>query len=51
MASPNRIPVTVLTGSPGAGKTTSLDRILSEHHGQRIAVLESKLGGIGIGQL
>jgi G3E family GTPase len=42
------IPVTVLTGFLGAGKTTLLNRILREHHGQRIAVVENEFGEIGV---
>lgn len=37
-----RIPVTVLTGFLSAGKTTLLNRILIEQHGQRIAVIENE---------
>ena len=36
----DRIPVNVLTGFLGANKTTLLNRILSEKHGKRIAVIE-----------
>ena len=38
-SSGDRTPVTVLTGFLGAGKTTLINRILSEAHGLRIAVL------------
>jgi G3E family GTPase len=43
-----RIPVTVLTGFLGAGKTTLMNRILTENHGKRIAVIENEFGEIGI---
>lgn len=38
------IPVTIITGFLGAGKTTLLKRILSEEHGQKIAVIENEFG-------
>lgn len=38
------IPATILTGFLGAGKTTLLRRILSEAHGERIAVIENEFG-------
>lgn len=44
----NPIPVTVLTGYLGAGKTTMLNRILSEDHGKRYAVIVNEFGEIGI---
>ena len=43
-----RIPVTILTGFLGVGKTTLLNRILHEQHGQRIAVIENEFGEAGI---
>jgi G3E family GTPase len=46
----DKIPVTVLTGFLGFGKTTLLNRILSENHGQRIAVIENEFGEIGVDQ-
>ncbi len=48
VASPEKIPVTVLTGYLGAGKTTLLNRILSEQHGQKYAVIVNEFGEIGI---
>jgi len=38
------IPTTILTGFLGSGKTTLLKRILSEAHGQKIAVVENEFG-------
>ena len=43
-----RIPVTVLTGFLGAGKTTLMNRLLTEQHGKRIAVIENEFGEVGI---
>ena len=45
-----RLPVTVLTGFLGSGKTSLLNRILSASHGQRIAVIENEFGEIGVDQ-
>lgn len=44
------IPVTVITGFLGSGKTTLVNRILTEEHGKRIAVIENEFGEIGIDQ-
>lgn len=47
-----RVPVTVVTGFLGSGKTTLINRILSEQHGRNIAVIVNEFGEISIdGQL
>ena len=38
------IPATILTGFLGSGKTTLLKRVLSEAHGQKIAIIENEFG-------
>ena len=38
------IPATILTGFLGSGKTTLLKRVLTEAHGQKIAVIENEFG-------
>ena len=38
------IPATILTGFLGSGKTTLLKRVLTEAHGQEIAVIENEFG-------
>ena len=43
-----RVPVTVVTGFLGSGKTTLVNYILSENHGKRVAVIENEFGEIGI---
>ncbi|TDP73315.1 CobW family GTP-binding protein [Roseateles toxinivorans] len=44
MTTPALIPATILTGFLGSGKTTLLKRVLSEAHGQKIAVIENEFG-------
>jgi len=46
----DRVPVTVLTGFLGSGKTTLVNRILTEQHGKRIAVIENEFGEVGVDQ-
>jgi G3E family GTPase len=47
-----RIPVTVVTGFLGSGKTTLVNRILAEQHGRKIAVIVNEFGEISVdGQL
>ena len=43
-----QVPVTILTGFLGVGKTTLLNRILTERHGEKIAVIENEFGEVGI---
>ena len=38
------IPTTILTGFLGSGKTTLLKRVLSEAHGEKIAIIENEFG-------
>jgi G3E family GTPase len=47
-----RVPVTVVTGFLGSGKTTLINHILKGQHGQKVAVIVNEFGEIGIdGQL
>lgn len=48
MSSSRTIPVTVLTGFLGSGKTTLINRILKEAHGRRFAVIENEYGEINV---
>ena len=51
-ADDTRVPVTVVTGFLGSGKTTLINRILSEQHGRKIAVIVNEFGEVSIdGQL
>ena len=43
-----RLPITLLTGFLGAGKTTMLNRLLSDPDSGRIAVIVNEFGEIGI---
>jgi G3E family GTPase len=43
-----RIPVTLVTGFLGTGKTTLLNRLLNEAHGKRMAVIENEFGEVSI---
>src|SRR6187401_2085249 len=47
-ANPDKIPVTVLTGYPGSGKTTLHNCILSKPHGKKYAVIVNEFREIGI---
>ena len=41
---PAKVPVTIITGFLGAGKTTLVNRILTEQHGKKLAVIENEFG-------
>lgn len=43
-----RIPITLISGWLGSGKTTVLNRILESAGGRRIAVLQNEFGDIGL---
>lgn len=42
------IPLTIITGFLGSGKTTLVNRVLSQSHGLRIAVLINEFGALGV---
>eukprot|EP01132_Coremiostelium_polycephalum_P002438 gene2438-3008_t len=45
----SKVPITLITGFLGSGKTTFLNYILNENHGKRIAVIQNEYGeSIGI---
>lgn len=44
----NRVPVTIVTGFLGAGKTTLINRILADTAGLRLAIIVNEFGDIGI---
>ena len=43
-----RIPVTIVTGFLGLGKTTLLNHLLNGAHGKRIAIIENEFGEVSI---
>jgi G3E family GTPase len=45
---PGQIPVSVLVGFLGSGKTTVLNHLLSENHDRKVAVIVNELGEINI---
>ena len=48
MASQDKIPVTVLTGFLGSGKTTFVNYLLMANHGQRLAIVENEFGEVSV---
>ena len=47
MPSPNRIPVTIITGFLGAGKTTLIRHLLQNAGGRKIALIINEFGDMG----
>ena len=43
-----RLPITVVTGFLGSGKTTLVNRVLTGGHGRRVVVIENEVGAISI---
>lgn len=43
-----KIPVTILTGYLGSGKTTFVNYLLKEKHGYKFAIIENEFGEVGI---
>lgn len=44
----NKVPVTILTGYLGSGKTTFINYLLKENHGHKFAIIENEFGEVGI---
>ena len=42
----NKIPVTIITGYLGAGKTTLVNKIINENKTHKIAIIENEIGEI-----
>jgi G3E family GTPase len=43
-----KVPVTIVTGFLGSGKTTLVNYILQGEHGKKIAVIENEFGEVNI---
>ncbi|RMD58406.1 GTP-binding protein, partial [Candidatus Woesearchaeota archaeon] len=43
-----KVPVTIVTGALGSGKTTFVNRVLTSDHGLRIGVIVNEFGEVGI---
>ncbi|NCM97725.1 MAG: cobalamin biosynthesis protein CobW, partial [Rhodobacterales bacterium] len=48
MTSLEKIPVTVITGFLGAGKTTLIRHLMANPQGRRLAVLVNEFGPVGV---
>lgn len=48
MENQNRIPVTIITGFLGSGKTTLINQLIKQHSNKKFAIIENEFGEIGI---
>lgn len=48
MAPDQKVPVSVVTGFLGSGKTTLINHILTGEHGKKVAVIENEYGEVGV---
>jgi len=48
IASNKKVPVTILTGYLGSGKTTFINYLLKADHGYKFAIIENEFGEVGI---
>ncbi len=48
MSQLNKVPVTVVTGFLGAGKTTMIRHLLGQAHGRRLALVINEFGDVGV---
>ncbi|MBV9637810.1 MAG: cobalamin biosynthesis protein CobW, partial [Methylobacteriaceae bacterium] len=43
-----KLPVTIITGFLGAGKTTLIRHVLETAHGRRLALIVNEFGDVGV---
>jgi len=44
----DKLPVTIITGFLGSGKTTLMNYIMTENHGKKLAVIQNEMGSVEI---
>src|ERR1700759_3712478 len=48
LASSKKVPCTIVTGFPGAGKTTLISNLLATANGRRLALIVNEFGDVGV---
>ena len=48
MSADTLLPVTILTGFLGSGKTTLINHLLTHNSGEKIAIIENEFGAVGV---